>query len=290
MDWIVALSLAGASLSGCVTATAPVETRDPAGLSGITASVSQGRVDVSSGRIFVLVTNGRDEPITVASVEVHSPGFEPGMAKQKPTAFPAGRAIAIRLAPTAAICDEPVDPITVRLDVTTPDGAVHDEVAADDPYGSLERIHDQACLGESVAAVAALTLPDHLRSTGSGAERRAVIDIAVAPVGAPADGAAASFHVSGVRGTTLINAEGGFNWDLDLTIAASDPPSTIELPVRPGRCDAHAVAEDKIGTILPFEIETSDGRSGQLGLPANDTLRAELYAYYSERCGLPGSG
>ncbi len=57
--------------------------------------------------------------------------------------------------------------------------------------------------------------------------------------------------------------------------------------MRPGRCDAHAVAEDKIGTILPFEIETSDGRQGQLGLAANDTLRAELYDYYSARCGLP---
>lgn len=279
------LALIGSlAVAGCTPTGDSARPTDPAALDGITASVGQGRVDVSSGRIFVLVANGRDEPVTVESVAVRTDGFEPGIGKSKPTRFPAGREIAIRLEPTEAVCEAPVAPITVELDVTTKAGTAHGVLEADDPYGALQRLQDQACLAESVAAVAAVELPDHLRSTGAGADRRAVIDVRVRPVGG--DG---GFRLSGVRGTTLINAEGGFNWELDVDVAATDAPSVIELPVRPGRCDAHAVAEDKIGTILPFEVATSDGREGQLGLAANDTLRAELYAYYSERCGLPGA-
>ena len=65
-----------------------------------------------------------------------------------------------------------------------------------------------------------------------------------------------------------------------------NPASIISLPVRPARCDAHAIADDKRGTILPFEIATADGRAGRLDVPAGDGLKAELYAYYGERCGL----
>ena len=63
---------------------------------------------------------------------------------------------------------------------------------------------------------------------------------------------------------------------------------TIKLAVRPARCDAHALADDKRGTILPFAVATGDGREGRLELPAGDALKADLYAYYAERCGLAG--
>ncbi|QEO15556.1 hypothetical protein FLP10_14770 [Agromyces intestinalis] len=255
---------------------------DPAALDGITASVGQGRVDISGGRIFVLVENGRDDEVTVRSVEVRSPGFEPGMAKSTPTGFAPGRAIAIRLMPTDAVCTEPVAPVTVVLDVETAAGAGRGELPAEDAFGALQRVQDQACLAESVDSVAVITLPEHLRTSGSGAGTRAVIDVTVVPAGG-----GGSVHVTGVSGTTLLNAEDTPDWTLDVEIAGSDPPSMIELPVRPNRCDAHAVAEDKVGTILPFEVTTSDGRSGQLGIKAGDTLRADLYAYYAERCGLP---
>ena len=36
----------------------------------------------------------------------------------------------------------------------------------------------------------------------------------------------------------------------------------------------------------PFEVTTSDGRAGALELASGDALKADLYAYYAERCGL----
>ncbi|WP_394552558.1 hypothetical protein ACDF64_17165 [Agromyces sp. MMS24-JH15] len=280
---IAVAALLAALLAGCAPTASPSEPVDPAGLADITVSVGQGRVDVAGGRIFVLVENGRDEPITVRSLKVRTAGFEPGIADDDPTDFPAGRAIAIRLAPTDAICDAAPDPITVELDVVSEAGSARGELPADDAYGALARIHDQACLGEAVAGIAAITLPDHLRSTGSGADRRAVIDVAIAPAGS----GAGSFRIDLVSGTTLIQAEGAHDWVLDLDVAADDPPSTLELAVAPNRCDAHAVAEDKVGSILPFDVTTSDGLSGTVPFAASTTLRSELYAYYAERCGLP---
>ena len=61
----------------------------------------------------------------------------------------------------------------------------------------------------------------------------------------------------------------------------------ISLPVRPARCDAHAIADDKRGTILPFEIDDRRRpRRADSTCPSSDGLKAELYAYYGERCGL----
>ena len=64
------------------------------------------------------------------------------------------------------------------------------------------------CLAESVADVAAIVMPEHLRSTGAGADQRAFIDVAVEPV-ASGDASCASTRV---YGTTLLNAEDGVDW------------------------------------------------------------------------------
>ena len=93
-------------------------------------------------------------------------------------------------------------------------------------------------------------------------------------------------RIDRVYGTTLLNAEDGIDWTLGVDVAAGDPPLVLSLPVRPARCDAHAIADDKRGTILPFDIATGDGRAGRLDVPSAPGLKAELYAYYAERCGL----
>ena len=125
-------------------------------------------------------------------------------------------------------------------------------------------------------------MPEALRSEGAGSARRAFLDVLVEPV-ASGDG---TLHIGTVSGTTLINAEGGTDWLIDRDVSAGDDPFTITLAVRPARCDAHAIADDKRGTILPFGLTTGDGREGRIDRAAGDALKAELYAYYTERCGL----
>ena len=96
-----------------------------------------------------------------------------------------------------------------------------------------------------------------------------------------------SFVIDRVLGTTLLTAEDGTDWPLGARGRdRRRADQTISLAVRPARCDAHAIADDKRGTILPFEITTSDGRTGRIDRSSGDTLKAELYDYVTERCGL----
>ena len=170
----------------------------------------------------------------------------------------------------------------VAVDWRTNGGSGSAELVADDPFDTVARVNGADCLADSVAEVAAIEMPEHLRSTGTGPDRRAFIDVGIVPA-ASGD---ASMRIERVHGTTLIEAEEPGAWEPGLDVSAGDAPFMLSLPVRPARCDAHGLADDKRGTILPFEIETADGRAGRLDVPSHDGLKAELYAYYGERCGL----
>jgi hypothetical protein len=252
----------------------------------LSARVQQGRLDIEAHRLVVRIENEGDDPVTVERLEVVSPTLVPGMVRGDPFEVGPGDALQIRLPLTASECGDggatPEPEATILLDVSTPSGAASGELTADDPHGTLARVADSDCLAASVERVAAIEMPEHLRTTGSGAEQRAFIDVEVVPA-ASGDG---SFVIERVYGTTLLNAEDGVDWPLGAEVAAGVEPVTIALPVRPARCDAHAIADDKRGTILPFEIRTSDGRDGRLDRSSGDVLKAELYAYYGERCGL----
>ena len=249
---------------------------------GLTVSVQQGRLDVPQGRLVVHLEN-TGEPVTVTALEVRSPALEPGMRRVDPFELDADDAIDVRLDLTPSVCDGDPDGIEVDLVVRTAGGAERSgALAPDDPFGTMARIADADCLAESVAAVAAITMPERLRSEGAGPARRAWVDVRVEP----ATSGTGTLRIDGVAATTLLGAEDGLDWPIDLDVAAGDPAFTIELAVRPARCDAHALADDKRGTILPFAVATGDGREGRLELPAGDALKSDLYAYYAERCGL----
>ena len=278
---IAALAAAPLALAACTT---PVPASAPSvAPPGLAVAIQQGRLDVVGHRLVVRFENTGDDPLTIEGFVVETPSLEPGLERTKPFELTPGDAIAIRLDLPASRCDAEPGPVVVRFDARTASGSDETgELVADDPFDTVARVNAADCLAESVADVAAIVMPEHLRSTGAGADRRAFIDVAIEPA-ASGD---ASMHIARVYGTTLLNAEDGIDWTLDLDVAAGEPRSVISLPVRPARCDAHAIADDKRGTILPFEIETADGRAGRLDVPASDGLKAELYAYYGERCGL----
>lgn len=273
-----AFAAAGAA---CVACSSPsTESLPPP--DGLTVSIKQGRLDVVAGRLVVRFDNTGDAPVTITGFDVLTPTFAQQLERAKPIDLDANDAVDVRLDLPASDCDAEPGPVVVALGYRSAAGSGSGELTADDPFDTVARVNAADCLAESVAEVAAIVMPEHLRSTGTAAERRAFIDIEVVPE-ASGD---ASMRIERVFGTTLLNAEGGIDWTIGTDVAAGDAPFTLSLPVRPARCDAHAIADDKRGTILPFDISTSDGRSGRLDLPAADGLKSELYAYYGERCGL----
>ena len=291
MPLAAVLAVAATALGLGLAACAPLARIPAAELpEGLSARVQQGRLDIEAHRLVVRIENDGDAPVTVERLEVVSPTLAPGMVRGDPFEVAPGDALQIRLPLSASECgagaEVPTPEATILLDVETPAGVSSGELVADDPHGTLARVANSECLAESVEQVAAVEMPEHLRTTGSGAEQRAFIDVEVVPAASAAGDPAGSFVIDRVYGTTLLNAEGGVDWPLGTEVAVGGEPVTITLPVRPARCDAHAIADDKRGTILPFEIRTSDGREGRLDRSSGDALKAELYAYYGERCGL----
>lgn len=274
---IIAMVTAPVGLTAC-TAEPPTPTVPD----GLTVSVQQGRLDVVDHRLVVRFENTGDAPVTIEGFAVDVPTFEPGLRYAKPFELAVDDALAIRLDLPASICDAEAGPTVVDVAFRTADGRGEGRLTADDPFDTVTRVNTADCLAASVAEVAEIVLPEHLRTTGTGVERRAFIDVELVPA-ASGD---ASMRIERIYGTTLLNAEDGMDWPLGIDVAAGDAPYPISLAVRPARCDAHGIADDKRGTILPFEIVTSDGRAGRLDVPAADGLKAELYAYYGERCGL----
>ncbi|RZS65776.1 hypothetical protein EV187_1478 [Agromyces ramosus] len=265
-----------------VACAAPAELKPAALPDGLEVRLQQGRLDVEARRLVVRVENTGGEAVTIDGFELEAPTLATALVREEAFELPPGDALAIRLPLPPAECGAEAGAAVLHVDATTPDGPAAGELTPDDPFDTLARVADADCLAESVDTVATIAVPEHLRAIGSGVDRRAVIDVLVTP----AASGSGSFVIDRVYGTTLLNAEGGVDWPVGVEISAGDAPQTISLDVRPARCDAHAIADDKRGTILPFEIRTSDGRAGRLDRSSGATLKAELYQYYGERCGL----
>ncbi len=58
----------------------------------------------------------------------------------------------------------------------------------------------------------------------------------------------------------------------------------VRLGIRPARCDPHAVAEDKVGTLIPLRV-TVAGRDGVLKVGAGAQLRGRIYDFITSACG-----
>lgn len=271
------LLVGGLALTAC---GAPAE--PPAALpEGLTAGVLQTRSDVVDGRLVVQVDNGTDGDLTIDRLDVSAPELEDGMVLDGPKEVSAGKSVQLRLDLVPVRCEGDAGPATIGLELQTSTGPATGTIEADDPYDTLAALQETGCLARSVEQIATFTLPERLRTEGAGDAQRAWIDVAVVPTGG--DG---SLSIAQILGTTLLSAEGGLNWAYTAEIGADDPATTIELPVRPARCDQHAGAEDKRGTIIPLEITTSGGWSGLYELRASQSLKDDLFAYFTERCAL----
>ena len=60
---------------------------------------------------------------------------------------------------------------------------------------------------------------------------------------------------------------------------------TTVLEFLPGRCDPHAVAEDKRGTFLPVHVVIDGEELPVVHLAAPEALRGRLYDHIAAACG-----
>ena len=279
---LATLALAAAALSGC--ALQPGGSLDAP--DGVRVSVYQPRPDVPKNRMAIQVHNDGDEPVTVTSAELLSSIFTDELVwgpGRTATVAP-GYAVDLRIdVPAQADCSGVEPELTAVFGWTIGDRSGTSSVTPDDPFDLLDLLHDAACLIVSVDEVATLTATS--LDVPSQLPAPADLVIAVEPTGA--DG---TVTLDTIHSTTLLNPAGpdGIGVpELSLGVAIDkDGPVEVRIPIVPNRCDAHALAEDKIGTRMPLYVTAPDGSTGRFVLAASEELRMQMYAFYSSYCGL----
>ena len=155
---------------------------------------------------------------------------------------------------------------------------------AADPFGVLARNNSEMCLAREASAVAAIVLAPDLEVAPDG--RTAVVRLLIQPHAATGAGAAGAGElvIDRVEETTLLAEAPQTPWPHALALRAGGPPAEVRLGIRPARCDPHAVAEDKVGTLLPLQVRVA-GREGVLKIDAGSRLRGRIYDFVTKACG-----
>ncbi|WP_427007570.1 hypothetical protein [Pseudarthrobacter sp. H2] len=281
----------------------------------VTAGINQFRDNYSRQIIEIQLTNNTAGPLTVLGAELESPLFPsgiswpapgggielpPGQPKSLPAPLPApdcgqgpapagpaaGTAAAVTATPGPADAG-PGGPATVSLRLAGPEGRTEQQAAvpAPDPYGVLTRNNAEMCLAGAASAVAGFRLEPDLEVSADG--RTAVMRLTITPHPAgPAGGQ--TLTVDRIEGTTLLEEDQDEPWPRSVTVSAGGQrpgqATVLRLRIRPARCDPHAVAEDKVGTLLPLRVRAG-GREGILKVDAGGLLRGRLYDFVTSACG-----
>jgi hypothetical protein len=300
----------GTVTSGTVTggAAAPGSTASgsgspsaSAGPGPLTAEINQFRDNYSKQIIEIQLTNTGSEPVTVLAAGLKSPLFAaginwtsaaagtelpPGQTKSLPAQLPAascGQATQSSRAPQSSQAAPPAAVVEVRLASAGATG-IPVTAAAVDPFGVLARNNAELCVAQAAAAVADIRLSPDLELAPGG--RTAVVRLLVTPRN-PSGGAAGAdgtLTINSVGGTTLLEEDPGVPWPSGVRVDATGPGRELRLGIRPARCDAHAVADDKVGTLLPVRV-TVAGRDGELKIDAGAQLRGRIYDFVTSACG-----
>ncbi|MFP3460539.1 hypothetical protein R5O87_06800 [Arthrobacter globiformis] len=267
----------------------------------ITVEVDQSRDQYGKQAIELLLTNVSGGSLTVAAARLESPFFQrdiqweptgggslelpPGQPKSLPARLPApvcgpGQSGTQLPPPPGSATHQPV--ATVRY--SEPGQAGLREVApvAADHFGVLERNNLELCLAADAAAVADIALDPGLAVAPDS--RTAVVRLVITPK--QTDGAGPdvkSMTITSIAGTTLIAEPADDPWPRNLRIAQGAARSELRLRIRPSRCDPHAIAEDKVGTLLPLHVSVG-GREGQVKIAAGTALRGQIYDFVTAAC------
>ncbi|MDP9692962.1 UNVERIFIED_ORG: hypothetical protein J2X79_000499 [Arthrobacter globiformis] len=283
-------------LAGC---TAP-EPQESAGPLPIAVEVNQSRDQYGKQAIQLLLTNISGGPLTVAAAQLATPLFQgdilweptggslelpPGQPKSLPARLPApvcgrDRSTAQQSTTHETTIQQPV--ATVRYSEPGRAGLREVAPAAVDPFGVLERNNRELCLAAEAATVADIVLDRSLEVAPDS--RTAVVRLVITPKEAEGAGTdIRSMTIASIDGTTLIAAPADEPWPRNIRIMQGAPRSELRLRIRPARCDPHAIAEDKVGTLLPLRVGVGE-REGQLKIRAGTALRGQIYDFVTAAC------
>lgn len=238
---------------------------------GIDAEAVRQRTDEALGdQVQVRITDTGDEPFTVTSVALDSPGFEPVPPRVHTTAFTPGQVIDLPTKFGDPVCDVQAEPAAAKLTVVRPDGTSEDLRV---PLSAeiLTRIHTEEC---AVLALEEVVTVD-------------VVDLSQTP-----DSVTGSLRLTRHSGedpvmvvrvgrSVIIDVTGP---ELPAEMAGDEDEFTTPVEFTSATCDPHALAETKKPYVFPLEVQAGDEDSVILDLPVDDATRAALVALVDRVC------
>jgi hypothetical protein len=276
---LLAVLTAGCAASAEPAADAPSSTTPSAGptvpaVPGIAAEAVRQRTDEAiGGQVQVRITDTGDEPFTVTSVALDSPGFVPVAPRAASTEFEPGRVIDLPVKYGEPRCDTAAEPAAARLTVVRPDGTSEDlrvPLAAE----IMTRIHEEEC------AVLALL---------------EVVSVDVVDLADEDDAVTGQLRLTRREGSDPVTVSRvGRSVILDVTadelpdgMAGDEDEFSTPLRFTSATCDPHALAETKKPYVFPLEVAVGDGDPVAIDLPVDEELRQRLEALVDRVC-LPG--
>ena len=272
------VALVGVVLLGCVACSDAVETAPLP--DGVVAHIDQSRVERKGREVFLRVENGTKRSITIEKFTLTSPrlatvewsGDETiGATYEADLEFdmPKGR------------CGDEID-ASVTLTYRIGDGELHESTApADDPYGNAALFADRDCAQSTLASAADLEVGDpSVEGTGAASVLRL-------PVTLTPTGKASGVRFGGFGSTVLFRQAAGSPTDVDVPLDADAPPAELVMAVVPARCDPHALAEDKVGTLFPVTVKAPGlPENAWFFLPLTKQQRGAFFTFFRTHCGL----
>jgi len=262
--------------SGCTARSEP---------SSITVDVTQGRTD-RDGRVIVMdVTNTGTTAIELVTARLDTPQFAEPAVWERGTTLDPGRTVSLRAQLAAPVCPVPATPQpTVTVGYRDAEGYEHTVTAPPtQSIGTLAMIEKDDCVAVLAARRADIRVADTVTWT-PGAHRAAELRMLVSPTG---DGA---LEIVEARGTVLLGLDDGTgsavqSVPIGITADAAHGNQEFTLHLLPNRCDRHAIAEDKRGTLMTLALRFDDGTEGVAYFRPSDEVKASLYAFVTDLCG-----
>jgi hypothetical protein len=280
---LAAASAAALALSAC-SAQAPASQQVP---ESVTVEIFQNRPDYAARVLEVEVKNHGATDLDLVSAAFRSPYFADAAQWDEPLVIRAGTTTDLRLNLTAPLCGGErgagdqggTSRVTLEWRTGDKEKTARAALTPRDTRATISRVHGEDCLAQGVESLMTITEPAMLRIDGVGAASVAWIDLTLTPTGANG-----SVTIDHVGATPLLASASGLDWPVTQTVSAGSAQRTLSLGLRPTRCDPHAVAEDKRGTVLPFSVSTSTGEAGTYDHPIGDALRGQIYDWIAAHC------
>lgn len=268
---LLAAGCAGAteaeSPSSSGPSTAPA---GPAAVPGIEAEAVQLRTDAAvGGRFQVRVTATGDEPFTVTSVALDSPGFGAVPPVATDTEFAPGRTFDLRTPLGPLRCAADADPAVARLTVARA-GRAPEELRVPLAGDVLGRLHEAGC-----AADALRELVD-LQVTGLRAEG----DELVGRLALARRSGTDEVRATRIARSVLVDVEA----ELPLVLAGDADAADGEVRFTPATCEPHVLAETKQPFRFPVGVDVAGGTEVVLDLPIPEGVRAQLQQLVERVC------